>query len=219
MFGLFSHKKKTNHPDWIQDYLNLDFKTHSSRTLDEIEFIVLDCETTGLSKSDEIITIGAVKCTSRDIFLDQIFDQKYSEVISGKSSEIHGELSGNGEENRIELLKNLINYLQNRIIVGHNISFDIGMINNSLRQAFDFSLKNKVLDTAQLMMRLDPVKYERSVGGNSNLHLDDLCKKFNIPIENRHTALGDAYMTAQLFQRILPQLKKRGLTKIGELIS
>ena len=36
-----------------------------------------------------------------------------------------------------------------------------------------------------------------------NIGLDDLCDTFSIKTSNRHTALGDAYLTAISFQRLL----------------
>jgi len=45
-----------------------------------------------------------------------------------------------------------------------------------------------------------------------------LCGVYNIPVENRHTALGDAYMTALLLQHILEGLKKRGVKTAGKLL-
>ena len=177
-------------------------------------YCVLDCETTGLSKNDSIITIGAVISTPRIIFTNTVLDQRYPLPVSDKSSEIHGELGHEDEVNFKEHLKELIAFLKNYIIVGHNISFDVGKINQLLHKYFGMKLKNKMLDTANLAIRLDPVKYERTVGGATNLSLDDLCMAHQIPIENRHTALGDAYLTAQLLQRLLYRLESKGIRKV-----
>jgi len=218
MLDFLFHKKK-HYPKWLRKYLALNFKDPGGRILDEAQFVTLDCETTGMSSSDQIITIGAVKNTWKEIFLNKVLDQKYPVLQAGKSAEIHGELSEHINEDKSALLKSLVKYLGNHIIVGHNIAFDIRMINNELKKTFNVTLKNKVIDTAHLVMRIDPVKYERTVGGNTNLHLDDLCKEYSIPVENRHTALGDAYMTAQLLQRLLVKLKRRGISKAQSLVS
>jgi len=217
MFSFLKKQSKTDTPEWVSRYLSLDFKSNQKKCTDEVTYVILDCETTGLSSTDEIVTIGAVKCTAKEIFLDQLLDQHYPKEFTGKSSEIHGEL-GRKEICEMEnLQEELIEFLGNHIIVGHNISFDIGMINAALKQSFGFRLKNLVLDTFNLAKRVDPIKYERNIGGKNLLQLDTLCQENSIEIENRHTALGDAYMTAQLLQRLLTQLKKRGLTKINEL--
>ena len=210
MWSLFNRNKKAL-PEWLVHYsqLNFDIEQHTDLT-----FVVLDCETTGLSKSDSIITLGAVLCTANEIFMDSILDQKYPLSESGKSSEIHGELAHQSEVNVDGHLEELIEFVKNHVIVGHNISFDVGKINQLLQKKYGMKLKNKVLDTAQMAIRLDPIKFERAVGGQSNLGLDDLCKQYQIAIENRHTALGDAYLTAQLLQRLIYQLHQKGITRI-----
>jgi len=50
------------------------------------------------------------------------------------------------------------------------------------------------------------------------ISLFTLAKAFDIPVENAHTALGDAYVTAQLFQRFLPLLEEAGVTDLADLL-
>ena len=218
MFGWFTSKKKTYDQTCINDYFNQTFKHPSKTVIRDVTFVVLDCETSGLQSTDEIITIGAIKCTPKELFINEVLDQKYPEIDVGKSAEIHGELSSKSEATISDLVQELIQYVNNHIIVGHNIAFDIHMINNLLQDTYQFKLKNRVLDTAQLMMRLDPVFFERSIGGKSMLHLDDLCDNFSIEIQNRHTAVGDAYLTGQLFQRLISRLRGRGIDSLGQLL-
>lgn len=210
MFDWF-HKKapSISLSESLKAYEQLSFVPDSSTPIEQTKFVVLDCETTGLTKSDRIVTVGAVKCTAKDIFIGQVLDQKYPEAVVGKSAEIHGELPMHQSDDPYQLIDELIEYISNHVLVGHNISFDVAMLNALVKRSYGIQLKNKVLDTAQMAMRLDPVKYERTVGGQSQLHLDDLCKAYQIPIENRHTALGDAYLTARLFQKLWTQLRKR----------
>lgn len=218
MFRWLKRKKHEQRPDWLENYLGLDFRINKQTQLDDQIFVGLDTETTGLEKSDDIITIGAIQCTTKEVFLNNILDQKFSGIKAGKSSEIHGELEIQEGKDGINYLQELISFISNHIIIGHNISFDIMMINQLLQSQFNIQLKNKVIDTAILAIRLDPVKYERSIGGKSQLHLDDLCNEYDLKIENRHTALGDAYLTVLLFQRLVSKLKKRGIHSLKDLL-
>lgn len=217
MFRWFTKKRLQDLPEWLEHYLQLDFNINKSFPIADQLFIGLDSETTGLDKSDKILTIGAIKCTSKEIYLDSILDQKFSGIKPGKSSEIHGELELQEGNDGINYLKELISFISNHIIIGHNISFDIMMINQLFQSRFNVQLKNKVIDTATLPIRLDPIKYERTIGGKSQLHLDDLCNEYDLKIENRHTALGDAYLTILLFQRLVSRLKKRGVNNLKDL--
>lgn len=177
-------------------------------------FAVLDCETTGLNKRDTIVTIGAITCTRNEIFTNDVLDQRYPMALAGKSSEIHGELANDAEINIDHHMEELVKFLKNHVIVGHNIAFDVGKINQMLYERHGIKLKNHVLDTAQLAIRLDPLKYERTVGGQANLSLDSLCKQYEIPIANRHTALGDAFLTAQLLQKQIYRLNQKGIARL-----
>lgn len=100
-------------------------------------------------------------------------------------------------------------YAQNHVLVGHHVIFDVNMINAALKRNGLPKLKNTTLDTESL--------YERSLLVSSVVQrkerhtLDDLAKKFSISRKDRHTALGDAYITAIAFIRIVEKLKPKKL--------
>ncbi|MDR3684934.1 MAG: hypothetical protein P4L11_14495, partial [Geothrix sp.] len=50
------------------------------------------------------------------------------------------------------------------------------------------------------------------------LSLFELARLFDIPVAGAHTALGDAYLTAQLFQRLLPLLVEAGIHDLTSLL-
>jgi DNA polymerase-3 subunit epsilon len=55
-------------------------------------------------------------------------------------------------------------------------------------------------------------------GDNGPRDLVSLAGKSGIPIADAHTALGDAFLTAQLFQRYLAALHRHGYETIGDLL-
>ncbi|HKK78702.1 MAG TPA: hypothetical protein VJ933_03695, partial [Phaeodactylibacter sp.] len=77
-------------------------------------------------------------------------------------------------------------------------------------------LKNKGVDTAVLARRLanHPQLAKRGAFG-----LDQLCQDYHIPMSDRHTAAGDAYITAILLMKMLRRLEKRGVRTLGDLLS
>ena len=85
------------------------------------------------------------------------------------------------------------------------------MINRALERNGLPKLANKTLDTAVLYKKTLLVSHllERK----DNYSLDELADKFDISKKDRHTAMGDAYITAIAFLKILNKLRyKKELT-------
>ncbi len=217
--GLF--KNKTTYPEWITQYRGQDFKTDPKQSIWSADYVVLDCETTGISKKDQIITIGALLVRNKSISLNDVLDIKFPIAQNSAAATVHGELSDqSGEFDIHQVLPEILKFLSDHVIVGHHVSFDIGKLNQLFQSYYPgVKLKNQLLDTMTLMKRIDPVHYERNVAGKNSMQLDVLCEKFNILVENRHTALGDAFLTAQLFQKLLVKLEARGINTMGNLLT
>jgi len=214
---IFKNNANQNTPNWIENYLNLEFKLPPNTPLDEISFCAIDCETTGLEKHSEVISIGAVKFNNNKIKIGESLNLRFGASKGHKQSEIHEELalSDRNYENHV---KKILKYVGNSVIIGHHVAFDAKMIGKMVSKFHNgFSLRNKKVDTILLIQRLDPMRLERNVGGLKSMTLDALCNEYDIDVENRHTALGDAYMTALLFMKLLKQLKKRKIKRIKDL--
>ncbi len=187
--------EKKDYPEYWVDYAAyFESKTKSG------DFVVFDCETTGLKPHiDRILSIGAISIKNQRIKINESLeiyvDQTY---FDAKSASIHGitqenELSKSTEE---EAIKSFLKYIENHTLVGHHVSFDIAMINQALKRMQLPKLKNKSIDTNQLYLK------KRGVPLEQRYSLDELCDVFSIPKKDRHTASGDAFLTAQIFIRL-----------------
>lgn len=217
--GLF--KKKTTNPEWMAKYQGQDFKTTPKQSIWSASYVVLDCETTGISKKDQLVTLGALMIRNKSISLNHLLDIKFPLTQNSAAATVHGELSDHSANfDTHQVLPEILNFFSNHVIVGHHISFDVAKL-NQLFQSYHprFKLKNQLLDTISLVKRIDPVRYERNVAGKESMQLDVLCEEFGILVENRHTALGDAFLTAQLFQKLLVKLEARGIDTMGNLLT
>ncbi|GGE36033.1 3'-5' exonuclease [Psychroflexus planctonicus] len=193
--NLFSNIK--DYPEFWQDYL-AEFKQPNPQRV-----VVLDCETTGLNPSeDKILSIGAVALHENVICVEDHFSVFVKQTFhQAESVAIHGIV--NNKKNKLdtekEAIKQLLQCIGSAKIVGHHIQFDIEMINRALQHMQLPKLKNKVQDTSDLYL-----KY-KGIHQPIQKSLDDLCEEFNIPKKDRHTALGDAFLTAQVYQRLVIQ--------------
>ena len=210
--------RKAVFPSFIKEYNHLDFKVWNLQSLEASEFVIIDAETTGLGKKDQIITIGAMVMQGYEIDLRILLDQTYSHEKGTDAAEIHGELPQVSKKEKKVLIEELLDFVGNRVIVGHHISFDVSKVNQLISSVYKgFKLKNQVIDTANLLYRFNRDGYDNQVGGKSNLQLDIACQDYGIPIENRHTALGDAYMTAQLLMHLLSIATEKRISTLSEL--
>ncbi len=179
--------------------------------IESTRFVVLDTETTGFDyEKDRILSIGAVILHNNQINIPDSFEvyiqqEHYNQV----TAQIHGILSDSvlDRPNELEALEQFLTFLGDSIIVAHHTLFDVTMINKALERNGLSSLKNKTLDTAVLYKKtllVSPI-FERK----DNYTLDDLADKFDISKKDRHTAMGDAYITAISFLKILRKMKEK----------
>lgn len=194
---------------------------HRRTLIEELDFVVFDTETTGLDvKSDRILSIGTVRVRAWQIDLRDTFECLIHQENHPKNSSsipVHGILPVYRPESWSEkkAIEAFINYLGASILVGHHVAFDIAMINRILKEMGAKKLQNKCLDTGRLAGRLENAYYQAF---EKTLSLDALCEQFNIVPNDRHTAAGDAYLTALLFMKLLAKLKKRGVKNLGDLL-
>ncbi len=179
--------------------------------IDLTRFVVLDTETTGFDyENDRILCIGAVSLQNSQINIpDSLEVYIQQEHYDKATAQIHGILRESvlDRPNELEALELFLNFLGDSIIVAHHTLFDITMINKALERNGFPPLKNKTLDTAVLYKKtllVSPL-FERK----DSYTLDDLADKFDISKKDRHTAMGDAFITAIAFLKILKKLREK----------
>ena len=198
-------------------------KTRRNRSLEEQRFVILDTETTGLDPVNaRLLSFGAIAAT--DIALDLAdsveitFRQQPAEV--GETVQVHGILKshlGKGIAPRAALHR-VIEFISDAVLVGHHIDFDLKMLNKTLQEEFPGSrLKNKTIDTANLALRLEHFN-DGYVYQPEDYTLDSLCQRYGISLTDRHTAAGDAFITGQLFLKLLGRCKTRKIRSLKELL-
>ncbi|MCR9225881.1 MAG: 3'-5' exonuclease [Flavobacteriaceae bacterium] len=208
----FSKKRPLELPDFWWAYQE-HFKEKLPEEVHENIFVVLDTETTGFSLTrDRMLCIGALKLLDNNIAVKESLEVYIQqEHYDSESAEIHGILKKSKKNTITELdaLKQFLEYAKNYVLVGHHVMFDVNMINAALTRNGLPKLKNRTLDTESLYIRT--LLISSVVHKKERYSLDDLAKKFSISRKDRHTALGDAFITAIAFLRTIEKLKPKKL--------
>lgn len=182
-----------------------------NRPIESARFVILDTETTGFDyTNDRILCIGAIVLQNGTINLQNSFEHYIDQEHFDKSSvQIHGIMRSDilDHKSEIQVLQLFLDYLGDSIIIGHHTKFDVTMINNALERNGLDKLTNKSLDTAVLYKKT--LIKSNLLERKDHYSLDDLADKFDISKKDRHTAMGDAYITAIAFLKILKKLKEK----------
>jgi DNA polymerase-3 subunit epsilon len=185
-------------------------------SLGRLTCTVFDTETTGLNprEGDEIIAIGAVRIVNGRVLHREIFDELINprQRISEASQVIHGisQEMLRGRPTIHDVLPRFHRFVEDTVLIGHNVAFDMRFL--ELKQASTgITFPNPVLDTLALASVVHPEQQERS--------LEAIAGRLGITVTGRHTALGDALTTAEVFLAMLPLLAERGIHTLSEAMA
>jgi len=175
--------------------------------------VVLDLETTGLKvTSDRVIQIGAIAMRGAQILdsprIDQLIDPEAP--IPDASTRIHGLRDADvaGKPRFADFAVALREALSGRVVVGHNIAFDLAVLRHEAARTGVTWHDPPALDLALLVGALEPRL--------PDLGLETIAGLLGVKIENRHSALGDSMATAEAYARLLPRLREADVRTLGE---
>jgi len=194
--------------------------------VDETDFVVFDTELTGLDpKRDSIVSIGALRMTGSRIEIGRPFYRivEPRTRLTGKSIVIHGITPSEtvGCPDMASLLPEFLEFCGDRILVGHFIGLDIGFVNAEMKKTMGRTLENLAIDTISLYRTIRQCDTDRCAfydEKSEDAGLYNLARRYGVQTMEAHNALGDAYVTAQLFQRFIKILQSRGNRSMGELL-
>ncbi len=198
----------------VEGYLVDDMKeivvNQKGQSLDAA-YVVFDIETTGFSPlKNKIIEIGAVK-VEKGLITDRFSTFINPGVpIPFRIEQLTG-INDNmvlGSPNMEQVLPEFLEFCKDAVLVAHNASFDMSFILHNAKE-LGYEFDPTYLDTVGLARYLLP-KLNR-------YKLDTVAKELGISLENHHRAVDDAEATAGIFQKLLNQLKDRGMSNLEEV--
>jgi len=174
--------------------------------------VVLDLETTGLNVvRDRVVSIGALAMTggtNDDTTMDRLVDPgmpmpSASRAIHGIDDAMVADVGG------LETAwPALTAMLEDRVIIGHRIGFDLAILHSeAARLALPWQ-PPPALDLVRLAAVLEPRQPDLSLEGTA--------ERWDVDVQGRHTALGDARIASGLWQKAMPRLARRGVSNFGE---
>jgi DNA polymerase-3 subunit epsilon len=182
----------------------------------DLTYTVFDTETTGLapSEGDRIIQIGATRIVAGKLRRQETFEQLVDpqRPLPEAGIAIHGirpEMLA-GQPTQREVLPAFHAFAHDAVLVAHNAAFDMRFLQLAETDA-GVRFEQPVLDTLLLSAVVHPQQ--------DNHSLEAIARRLGVTVLGRHTALGDAMVTAEIFLKMIPLLRSLGIETLGEAMA
>ncbi len=183
----------------------------TQQLLNEVDFIVVDTETTGLRPGpDRVIEVAAMRLRDGkviDTFQSIVNPGRHLPPFIVKFTGITQDMVDDAPAAQ-EILPTFFQFIDDATLVGHNLAFDLNFLTYEARQ-LRLHCPLDGLDTILLARRFLP--------GLKRFKLDMVAEHLKIQATNRHRALGDVEVTAAVFLRILERAQQQGIQTLGHL--
>ncbi|MGI9415394.1 MAG: exonuclease domain-containing protein, partial [Hyphomicrobiales bacterium] len=185
----------------------------SATPLVSLSAVVLDTETTGLdTKRARIIQIGAVRLDKGKIKTDANYDRLIDpgEPISSASTEIHhiADEHVRGAPDFPTVIGDFHTWCGGAVILGYSIGFDLAMFKAEHDRAGLQWRPPRCLDVRHLVQVLAPPLPDEA--------LDTAAGWLGLDVTDRHQAVADAVLTAEVFLHLVPKLREKGILTLAE---
>ncbi len=177
---------------------------HFNEVLKDYMYVVLDIETTGLdSENHEIIEIYAFLVEKERITkqFHRLINPGY--FIPKRITEITGITNAMlvGQPSMREIIYELDDFIKDYIIIGHNINFDLSFLNRAYKLYLHKKISSPSICTLELARKLMP--------NLKSYKLSALADYFNIKYEKLHRAKHDAFLTYNIFNKLMEIMRKQ----------
>ncbi len=169
------------------------------------EFVVLDVETTGFEpeKGDVILEVAGQKLAGRQKVGEFVELIKPNRIIPADSTAVTGitnEMVQKDGKDAADVLTRFFDFLGSAILIGHNISFDLGFLNAYRKQTGQPPLTNPTIDTLEIARRYLIL---------SNYRLGTVATFLKVPPISAHRALVDVETTREVFFKLIERAKQK----------
>jgi DNA polymerase-3 subunit epsilon len=187
----------------------------AGQRLTDLSYTVFDTETTGLEPSagDRIISIGAVRIVNGRLLKQDVFEQLIDpqRTVPRDSVRIHGIQAADlrGQPTLREALPAFHRFCEDTVLVAHNAAFDMRFLELGEAES-GVRFTHPVLDTLLLSAIVHPNLQDHG--------LEAIAGRLGVQVIGRHTALGDAMVTSEIFLRLVALLAEQGVVTLGQAL-
>lgn len=193
---------------WLRRLFNYKMPTgrwqHMALPYNGEEVVVLDCETSLFDKKKgELLSVAAVRVKGHKIFLAEAINITIDS--NAKTDPDAVRVHYLRREDRLEgvtaaqAIEKVLDFIGNRPICGFYIAYDRAILNRYISQLHGFELPNKFLDVGDIYL---DKKYKYHPQVHQHITFEHLAKELDVPIIERHTALGDVITTALMYIKL-----------------
>jgi DNA polymerase-3 subunit epsilon len=188
-------------------------------------FTVIDTELTGLdARRDELLSVGAVRMKGTCILVGQTLYRTVRPRVDAwhGTVAIHGirPVDVHGAPELAQVMCELADFSAGTIMVGHRVEVDRQFLERARELAGSPPLPRLWVDTARVAKWLasDGGRIPGAESQDEGLDLVTLARKEGISVLPDHHALTDALVTAQVWQRQLTRLLRKGVVQVRDLV-
>lgn len=177
---------------------------HLAEPYDGDEIVVLDCETSCFDKKKgELLSVAAVRVSGEKIHLSSAL-----ELIINSDAETDPDsvrihyLRREDRMNGVALahaIEKLLDFIGNRPICGFYIEYDEAILNRYIRQLYNFRLPNQFIEVSEIYVKQQKRRHPDIA---LDLTFEGLAKDLQVPVIERHTAMGDVISTALMYIKL-----------------
>ncbi|CAH2716212.1 3'-5' exonuclease DinG [Neobacillus rhizosphaerae] len=217
--NIYASLQGSSTPQQMAFLRELQREMKQNNTLDtpfnELNVVVFDLETTGFypENGDQVISIGAIKMTGHQIKETERFyslvksDLPLSEEISALTNIKEDELRTAPLAS--DVLIQFFKFVKNDILVAHHSKHEQSFLQKMTRDILRRKFGHRIIDTSFLIRLADP--------SMKTSPLEKVCKECGVAVRDRHHALGDAIMAAQIWGYYLQQAERKGFRHLREV--
>ena len=198
-----------------------DIHSEKALSIEDVSFVVLDLETTGVRPADdEILAIGAVRMRGTRILIGQTFYRLVAPERARWDATVAVHRLRPQDVAHALTVRDVWplfqEFCEGSVLVGYRVRLDRAFLKRVALRGDAWARAHIWIDVHKLSMWLERGRF-RWPWQREEVALEELAQRYGLPLLQRHHALADALLTAQIFQRLLLAARERRVRRLADL--